>query len=334
MKRATCLGYLGPLLFLAGCVTPDYVAVEDPSTAASSSIEEVATPAPRTVVQAPSRADVVAHWQLPTESPWLPYEKLTLPSVLSESSAAISLPRIELMDDVAVARLAGKRVAEEGLPNDTAWFVDLPGAASVGFAHALSNSSRASISAIPTFNNWPAENELIPAEETLTAMIELPPRLPADDDVAARPVFLLDSWRLAYKEEEIPEDVVDNRYMLTAADFPTAEVLLAHGIRQIVYLVASNEIEYEEDDLHDIFAAYEDAGIVIYMIDVESLAGGREGWDVPWYVEARAHGFVVRPRLTCVHDPRFYRRAHGGFGGTHLVPMPGGHVHVGFGSGG
>ena len=101
-------------------------------------------------------------------------------------------------------------------PTTPAWFVDLAGAASIAFADALSHASRASIAAIPTFNNWPAENELVPAEQTLTAMIQMPPRLPADDDVSARPMFLLDSWRLAYKDETIDEGVIDNRYMLTA----------------------------------------------------------------------------------------------------------------------
>jgi hypothetical protein len=113
--------------------------------------------------------------------------------------------------------------------------------------------------------------------------------------------------------------------MLTSADFPTAAVLRAHGITQIVYVVESPDILDEEDDLHDLFTSYEAEGILIYMVDLESLARAREEWDVPWFVEARSHCFVVRPRITVVHDPRFYRRAHGGFGGAHL--LPGGHVH-------
>jgi hypothetical protein len=167
-------------------------------------------------------------------------------------------------------------------------------------------------------------------------MIEMPPRQPGSDDVSARPVFLLDSWRLAYKDEEIGEGVIDNRYMLTSSDFPTAALLRAQGITQIVYVVGSDAITYEEDDLHDLFAEYEEAGIVIYLVDLASLAGSpdSEGWVVPWYVEARDHCFIVRPRLTVVHDPLFYRRARGGFGGAHLLPVPGGHVHFGYASGG
>ena len=332
MKRTTCLAYLGPLLFLAGCVAPEFPAVEAlPSEAVVSS--PLAIP-PRALVQAPARDDVVAHWQLPTGSPWLPYEKLTLPSVLADSPAPVSLPLVEDLDEVRLARAAAARVAAEGLPVDAAWFVDLSGAASVAFAHALSNLSRASISAIPTFNNWPAENELVPAEDTLTAMIRMPPRLPANDDVSARPMFLLDSWRLAYKDETIDEDVIDNRYILTAADFPTAEVLRAQGIAQIVYVVSSSDVLYEEDDLHDLFTAYEEAGILIYIVDLDSLAGTTDGWDDPWYVQARSHCLVVHPRLTVVYDPRFYHRSRGGFGGAHLLPSSGGYVHFGHGGGG
>ena len=60
------------------------------------------------------------------------------------------------------------------------------GAASIAFASSLARYSNQPIAAIPTFNNWPAENELVPAEETLTAMIEMPPRPAAEYDVGAR----------------------------------------------------------------------------------------------------------------------------------------------------
>ena len=128
-------------------------------------------------------------------------------------------------------------------------------------------------------------------------------------------MFLLDSWRLAYKEETIDDEVVDNRYMLTSGDFPTAEVLRQQGITQILYVVASEDIDSEEDDLHDLFLAYEQAGIAIHMVDIDSLARSRaKEWEEPWYVEVEAAPLHDPPaRVTVVHDPRFYRRAHGGF---------------------
>jgi hypothetical protein len=71
------------------------------------------------------------------------------------------------------------------------------------------------VSLVTTFNNWPADNELVPAEETLAALVTMQPNLGADDEAGACPVFLLDAWRLAYRDDEINDEVTDNRYMLT-----------------------------------------------------------------------------------------------------------------------
>ena len=306
MSRATSLAYFGPLfLLLSGCAGFEYTAA-DPSDA----FAELSVSPSRALQEVPPRDDLVSHWQLPTESPWAPYEKLTLPSVLADASTTVSLPQIDELGDVQLARLAGGRVAADGFPPHTAWFVDLPGAASVAFAHALTNVSSAPIAVIPTFNNWPAMNELIPAEQTLAAMIAMPPRFPRGgaDDVSASPIFLLDSWRLAYKEETIADDVVDNRYMLTSADLPSAQVLRDNGITEVVYVVAAADIVAEEDDLNELFREYEDAGIVIYLVDAGDLArdGTAQGWSrVPWYVQVQSHYFIVRPRSTVVRDPGF-----------------------------
>jgi hypothetical protein len=244
------------------------------------------------------------------------------------------MPQLDGLDEVKMARMAAERVAQNGLPNDAAWFVDLSGAASIAFASALGHYARQSVAAVPTFNNWPADNELVPAEETLTAMISSPPRLPEPDDVGARPVFLLDSWRLAFKDEMIDEGVIDNRYMLTVADFPTAEVLQEQGISQIMYVVNGDQVLDEEDDLHELFASYEAAGIAIYLIDLESIIRARDTWEPTWWVEAHARYFHVRRRITVIHDPGFYLRARGGFGGAHMMPVPSGHMHMGFHAGG
>jgi hypothetical protein len=338
MKRRTGLAYLGAIVLLCGCAPEEYL--PDPvlpgAVAPGPPPEPLVLPTTeptRAVVELPAREDVLARWQLPATSPWLAYEKLTLPSVLAGARAWVEMPDVEELGEVQLAHLAGRTVAEAGVPDDAAWFVDLDGAASVAFATSLSHGLRDVTSVIPTFNNWPAENELVPAEQTLAAMITMSPRLPSADD-PARPIFLLDSWRLAYKDEDIDDDVVDNRYMLGESDFPTADVLREHGIAQIIYVVASDEIEVEEDDLNDLFASYASAGIAIHLVSVATLARHREPTADPWYVEIRLRPFVVRPRVTVCHDPRFYRRARGGFGGAHLMPVPNGHVHYGFHGGG
>jgi hypothetical protein len=330
MNKATCLGYFGSVLLLSGC-SSDYAMTPRLPRA----LAEVPAPS-RSTIETPPRADVFAEWELAAESPWLPYEKLTLPSILSDRPDWVSLPHVEELEEVRLAIRAGERVAADGIPAGTAWFVDLPGAASVAFGHALSREATVSLAIVPTFNNWPTEDEVIPAEQTLAAMIAMPPR-PAGDPSNALPVFLLDSWRLVDKEEEFDDDVVDNRYMLSPSDLPSAEVLRAHGIQRVVYLVSSADIASEEDDLNALFASYDEAGIAMYLVDLESLARIEHGLTdlrVEWYVGMRTHFFHVRPRLTVVCDPLFFHRARGGFGTGHFAPIPGGHVHFGFGGGG
>jgi hypothetical protein len=322
VKRTTCLAYFGSLVIFSraslGCANEEYVIPEEP---AGPGVTNVVAPPQRGVIVAPSRDELIARWQLPSSSPWLPYEKLTLPSVLAETPEALPMPNVDDLDEVRLARVAGARVAADGLPDDAAWFVDLPGAASVAFAWSLARYSPATIAAIPTFNNWPADNELVPAEDTLAAMIAMRPRLPTEADIGARPVFLLDAWRLAYKDETIDASTIDNRYMLTPADFPSAAVLREQGISQVIYVVGSDDILDEEDDLNELFAQYEEAGIAICLVDLHTLASAPERW--------AARYLEVRRRATVVHDPRFYRRSHGGFGGAHLVP-----TLTGYGRGG
>jgi hypothetical protein len=198
----------------------------------------------------------------------------------------------------------------------------------------MSQGAGGSVALVPTFNNWPAENELIPAEETLSAMISMRPRMPAADITSTRPVFLLDSWRLAFRDEAPPDSVTDNRYILYPSDLPDPSLLARQNIRRVVYVVESaDENETEEDDLHDIFTAYQDAGITVYLVDLDWLATqscgpdfsvqvNAGGFSNPYYSALWHRALFVRPREVCVHDPAFYARARGGFGGIHGAPSP------------
>ena len=338
MKRTTCLAYLGALLLLAGgCF--EHPLAEDASFPPIDETPSAVVPDPQPAYRAtkvPARSDILQRWELPASSPWLVYEKRTLLSFLAETPSELRLPEVEELEEVKLAELAADAVAATGLPRDAAWIVDLQGAASVAFATTLSHKARDPIAAVPTFNNWPALDEVVPAEETLAAMVAMPPAPAPPSDVAPRPIFLLDSWRLAFKAEELDDDAIDNRYMLTQSDFPSASALQAQGIHQVIYVVACADVEMEEDDLNDLFASYTEQGIQIHMIDLATLARVREPGEDPWYVELPyAHPFVFRPRSTVVHDPCFYRRSPGGFGGASLVPIRvGGGGFAWFGPGG
>ncbi len=281
-------------------------------------------PARATVV--PTFREASTAWQLAPANTWARYQKLTLLSALDAQPTAthvLNLPDVRQLDVVMRAEMAATRVAESGVPIDAMWIVDLRGAASVAFGATLSQRAFEPIAPILTFNNWPAEHELVPAEETLASLVTMAPKLPQDGSTTSRPVFLLDAWRLAYRDQETADDVTDNRYMIQGSDLPDVQTLRAQGITRVFYLVESlDDTETEEDDLHEVLASYQEAGIALFMVDLawaleptEPRARYSEG--------IQSCSLQVVPRLTVVSDPRFYARSRGGFGGIHGVPSLG-----------
>ncbi len=317
MKRQTSLAYFGTMALLAsGCLDRAYAQADGPNA-----LDAQAVPPPH-LVQVPSQNYVMGMWQLPYSNPWQPYEKLTMLSAIGASPETVALPVVDSLEEVRLADLAAEMVAHDGLPSDAMWMVDLRGAASVAFGTKLSHLAKEPVSIVPTFNNWPFEDELVPAEETLAAMISRGPHISTSDELSSRPVFLLDSWRLAYKEETVDDDVVDNRYMLSPADFPSPATLREYGITHVIYVVSDvNDAQYEEDDLNALFLSYQAAGITIHIVDLAELAQQRdEQHDAELYFEVQLHHYIVVPRTTCVHNPLFYQRSRGGFGGVHGAP--------------
>jgi hypothetical protein len=285
------------------------------------------------VATVPSQSDALLRWQVPPGNPWAPYAKQTLLAALGTSGQVEMLPKVSELDIVAKAELAAGRVAALGLPPDALWILDLRGPASVAFGATVSQRATESVTVIPTFNNWPADNEMVPAEETLAALVTLAPRLPAESSGATRPIFMLDAWRLAYRDEEVDDDVTDNRYMLTSSDLPDVAMLKAQGVDRVIYVVESlDDTTVEEDDLHALFEEYEEAGVVVSMMDLDQLI------DMPdpsrWRERLDDRRLVVEHRVTLVDDAHFYARAHGGFGGVHGVPGHYGGGGFSFGHGG
>jgi hypothetical protein len=286
---------------------------------------------PSVNVALPSYPEAALRWQLPPENPWARWQKMTLLSALDAGAPqSAPLPDVRKLDVVSDAENAAARIAAAGLPPDTMWIADLRGAASVAFGAALSRASREPVAPVLTFNNWPAENEFIPAEETLSALVAMQPRLPQPSDQATRPVILLDAWRLAFRDDEPDDEVTDNRYMLGPLDLPDAASLRAAGISRIVYVVEDlDDAETEEDDLHEAFMAYQAAGISIFMVDLRFASKDLVG-HVVWNEVLVTHYYPVRPRITICSSIHFYARSRGGFGGVHGFPSGGrGGGHIG-----
>jgi len=214
---------------------------------------------------------------------------------------------VRALQVVNVAERAAFGLARAGIPPNSLWIADLRGAASVAFGATLSRY--ASVAPVLTFNNWPAEQALVPAEETLAALLVFTPELP-QGSAPATPVFLLDTWRLAYADQTI-DDATDNRYLLGPHDFPSAEQLSSLGIHQVVYLVENRHAtNMERDDLHAIFSEWADAGIELSIIDLGDLLG--EQPVEPCIVE---HRYIPRFRHTIVEGDYFHVHSPGGFGG-------------------
>jgi hypothetical protein len=272
-------------------------------------------------VDLPAREDALRRWQLPPSDPWASYAKYTLLSALDAAPQHVELPEVRSLYEVQDAAAAGLVVGSNGIPADTMFVVDMRGAASIAFGVALSRAARQPVSLVPTFINWPGEDELIPAEETLAALATMTPRLPDESAALSTPVFLLDSWRLAYRFDEPADDSYDNRYILTPSDLPDIATLRARGIQRVVYVVGSlDETSLEEDDVHATFFDWERGGIPIAMVDVNRLE--RPIALDRWQELFADDELIVEQRVTLLDEPGFYVRARGGFGGLYARPSP------------
>lgn len=290
-------------------------------------------------VAVPSSREVAARWELAPNDPWSRYSKSTLISSLDamggrpEGMSSEDVRRLELradlpdvtaLDVIYDATRAARRLGEVGLPPGTLWVCDMRGAASVAFAAALPRYTKEAISPVITFNNWPSETGLVPAEETLAALVLMGPPRPPKDTPNGHPVFLLDSWRLAYRDDD-PGGAYDNRYMLQASEMPSADELRARGITRVVYLVESlDDTEGEEDDLHPILRAWQESGVGLHFIDLPWLIDLELSPD--WARSLAPTSYWIEKRGVLQDDPRFYARARGGFGHAYGHPLyfPGG----------
>lgn len=312
---------IGPLVLYTGaCVTGPH----PPSTLFLMRAEEV--PVARTTLL-PAYADAYAAWQLPPPNVWARYSKSTLLSALGDAPMAGMLPDVSNLELVRRAESAAARLAAAGLPPDTLLIVDLRGAAAVAFGNALSHRAGVPVSLVLTFNNWPAPSEVVPAEETLSALVSMRPRPVDPQERASRPVFLLDSWRLAYRDTQPDDEAYDNRYALTPADLPDAATLSQSGIRSVLYIVERRDSEtVEEDDLHPSFTAYQQAGLSLHIADLVDL--GEASDSASFQRSLTRSRYFLRPRITILSSPSFFLRSRGGFGGPHARPL-----HMGYSRG-
>ena len=246
---------------------------------------------------------------------WRPWVKPVLFAALDEEVTATRLreppawlgPR--LVDPLA-ARPATRReeapYRESGRMHDTAIVIDLPGAISAELGVAL---ARHGFRPVPLYN-------AVPAPEGVAGVVDMRPIMSVLVDAASvvgtlpdglPPAFLLDADRLG-RPRDVRGGVFDNRSVCRSSDFPSADTMLASGIRRVV-LVGANRAA----DLEAIMLEWQSRGIEVWSIDG---SGNRD-----------VHPIVLEPRPWFMRLADFLRqtvlrrRSDGSYGMT--VPQGG-----------
>jgi hypothetical protein len=206
----------------------------------------------------------LANRMLPQQPAYLPYYVPTLFQSLSGGSGLDLRARMrpvhtdEMDHDFARGVALAATFQQAGWPTDTAVVIDAPGPRAVAVAAGLAER----FDPIFTFGNWPHPLGVVPAHQTLGAMLYYLPlfeRARQMRPTPAAPVWVLDSNRL---QPYIDADrQFDNRYFV---QMPSAEQLNALGIRHILYVSAQDGVE--RDDLNHDFCDLAGKGVDVKMI--------------------------------------------------------------------
>lgn len=205
----------------------------------------------------------------PRQPAWQPWFVRTLLRVPQTDPAPWQTPRASVGD--AATREAALALAEAfatvDSPPDTALVLDLPGPQSVAAAGALCDR----FEPVFTFDNIPDGAGVVPAQDTLGAVLYWLPRLQrgaaAREGKTCAPMFVLDAARLnPYRNEA---DRFDNRYR---AKLPTAEALKAAGIARVLYVRPETGAVQDSDDLNETLVAWREAGVEVKALGLSALA--------------------------------------------------------------
>jgi hypothetical protein len=222
----------------------------------------------------------------PAQPAWLPHLKPTLAQSLAQTTKnqpklieqlnLVYNDKIQEAYDKGVA--VSQLVANSEAPSKTLLVVDLPGPEAVAFAAGAADT----IDPVFQFDHWPHPKGIVPAHETLGALLYyaaelsqkraervkaltappaehiMPEGAPADAYKVASPptpghiptAIILDSRRLAAGKDPNPTTEFDNRYL---AAMPSKADLVKLGITSLLY-ITDKEVQSESDDLNDDFA--------------------------------------------------------------------------------
>jgi len=243
-------------------------------------------------------SDAYACWA-PEGGPWSPWVK---PVLFAQE--------VSFLQDAA-APIASDAVAH--LPagdSDAFVVVDCPGHQSVSVGMAL---ARRGYRPVPLFNGVHAESAIVATRPIIASLRREAAELAALGlRIDAPPAFLLDSDRL--NGLPLPGQF-DNRWVVVPEDFPSANRLLAAGLRRCILLGAGSH-----PDLPHVLLRYRDAGVTLLKAHLGAVPSE--------YRPTRPSSFrLLFARVLVASGLR--RSSAGGFGGAVPAPTEGGYSGYG-----
>ncbi len=247
----------------------------------------------------------------PTGARWSAWAKPVLFSclptaTLPEPPALLGRPERALLEVPAAA-------------DDLALVLDLPGAEGVFTGLALAQGG---YRPVPLYNAVPLPTDGLPSEREGVTLVDVMPILAALARLAptvagcslraeAPPAFLLDAHRRHGSHPASPL-AFDNRSVAFTTDFPSADRLLAHGIRRVWLIQAENTAP--QADLANTLRAWQAAGIALWLKPLAPNTPARPLMlRPPSWLRALGHELLVLVGLR--------RQPLGGFNGVLSAPV-------------
>lgn len=233
----------------------------------------------------------------PDDALWSNWAK---PVLFAESSAMVTFQPVVLRSlDVDWAPASDGR---------TAIVLDLEGAQAVWTGIALAERG---YRPVPLFNGVSGPSAVVDVGRVAGALRA------ASDDLAgigiasdAPPVFLLDARRSGGGTLVSPGRF-DNRWVVFPQDFPSANLLEAHGIRNV--LLVQSGASSPQTDLAHVLLRWQEAGVVMWHHDVQSHAK-------PSALRVQRPGNFRHLWYRALVLAGLRRNSAGGFGA--VIPMP------------
>ena len=204
----------------------------------------------------------------PPQSPWSAWVKPALIVQLLDKQMFVKLEDMKPVTLEVEPPPAGLApIDPNASTTHIAIVIDLPGAEAVrtGLALARTHGCRP----IPLFNGCAGEAEIVPTGALRQALIEAAPQLAslqlADD---APPAFLLERGRLPAQPAFAPGQF-DNRWVVFAQDFPSANFLRNRGITHVLLIQPKADWPPQEDLSHVLLRWQED-GMVLSVLGAEA----------------------------------------------------------------